>query len=107
MREVRNRANSFHLRLNDAELDRLLKQSAKAGIKPQAYIHALISGQQLREKPTSTNVQILKSLQQISNSMNQIALKTSTLNFVDTDAYWRNVDELKSAIRKLLEVIYG
>ena len=73
----------------------------------QAYLRALITNMQIKAKPHANLVSILNELQQISNSMNQIALKTSTLNFVDTDAYWRNVDELKSAIRKLLEVMYG
>lgn len=101
------RKNKLDLRLNDSELDRLNKDVQKTGWSREKYLRALISNAQINAKPPVDLVLVLKELQQISNSMNQIALKTSTLNFVDTDAYWRNIDELKSTIRKLLEVMYG
>lgn len=52
-------------------------------------------------------VSVLRNLQQINNNMNQIAMKANTLNFVDTVAYWENVDGLKKTIQELLEVMYG
>lgn len=107
MAEGRSRANSFHLRLTDEELDRLLRQSAKVGIKPQAYIHAVLNGYQIKEKPPADFVQILKTLQQINNNMNQIAIKVNSLNSEDIAFYWKNVDELTKTIQKLLEVMYG
>lgn len=107
MGENRKRANSLHLRLSDTELDRLLKRSAETGLKPQAYIHALVNGQQIKQRPSFSDVQILNTLQQINNSMYQIALKTSFQNCVDADAYWENVVVLKRTIQKLLEAMYG
>ena len=52
-------------------------------------------------------VSVLRNLQQINNNMNQIAMKANTLNFVDTAAYWENIDSLEDVKRKLLEVMYG
>jgi len=52
-------------------------------------------------------VSVLKQLQQINNNMNQIAVKANSLNFVDTAAYWENVDCLEELKGKLLEVMYG
>ena len=51
-------------------------------------------------------VDVLKSLQQINNNMNQVATKANSLNFVDTAAYWENVEMLKDTIGKLLGVMY-
>ena len=51
-------------------------------------------------------VDVLRNLQQINNNMNQIAMKANSLNFVDTAVYWGNVEELKSVVSKLLEVMY-
>lgn len=62
MGENRKRANSLHLRLSDTELDRLLKRSAETGLKPQAYIHALVNGQQIKQRPSFSDVQILNTL---------------------------------------------
>ena len=107
MGENRKRANSLHLRLSDTELERLLKRSTEVGLKPQAYIHALVNGQQIKQRPSFCNLQIMNTLQQINNNMYQIALKASALNFEDKEAYWENVNELKIAIQKLLEAMYG
>ena len=64
------------------------------------------SGQPL-ERPSMDLVSILKHLQQINNNMNQIAMKANSLNFVDTAAYWENIESLEDLKGKLLEVMYG
>ena len=100
MGENRNRANSLHLRLSDTELDRLQKRSAEAGLKPQAYIHALVNGQQVKQRPSFSDVQILNTLQQINNSMYQIALKTSFQNSVTNNYKRENAYFFCSGYRK-------
>ena len=52
-------------------------------------------------------VAVLRNLQQINNNINQIALVANTKGFIDTVAYWENVDRLKKTIHELLEVMYG
>ena len=49
----RKRPNDFHLRLSDAEYADLHEKAAKVGLGPQAYIHAVLQGKELREKPTT------------------------------------------------------
>ena len=49
---------------------------------------------------------ILKSLQQINNNMNQIAVKANAKGFVDTASYWENVRWLRDTVSSLMEVIY-
>lgn len=104
---MRRRDCRFQLRLTEAEMNRLKKQSEKCGLKPQAYIIALIENIPLRERPSMDLVSVLRNLQQINNNMNQIAMKANSMNFIDTAAYWKNVDALKKTIHELLEVMYG
>ena len=57
--------------------------------------------------PSMDLVAVLRNLQQINNNINQIALVANTKGFIDTVAYWENVDRLKKTIHELLEVMYG
>ena len=107
MASKRKRPNSFHLRLTDEEFAQLLQQSKKVGIGPQAYIHAVLKGHQLKERPSMDLINVLRNLSQINNNMNQIAYKANALNFIDTAAYWKNVDLLNTTIHELLEFMYG
>ena len=52
-------------------------------------------------------ISVLRNLQQINNNMNQVALIANAKGFVDTAAYWENIDLLKKTIHELLEVMYG
>ena len=107
MTKLRKRPISFHLRLTDEENEWLREQAWKSGLKPQAYILAVMKGYQLKERPSMDLISILKSLQQISNNLNQIAMRANNMNFIDTEAYWNNVDSLEDVKRNLLEVMYG
>ena len=101
------RRNKIDLRLNDAELAQLNHDVEKSGWSREKYLRALIANRPIQERPSMDLVSVLKHLQQINNNMNQIAMKANSLNFVDTAAYWENVDGLKKTIQELLEVMYG
>ena len=107
MAKSRKRAVSFHLRLTEEENEWLREQAWKSGLGPQAYILAVLKGYQLKERPSMELISVLKSLQQISNNLNQIAMRANSINFIDTAAYWENVDSLEDVKGKLLEVMYG
>ena len=61
----------------------------------------------IKEMPSMDLVAVLRNLQQINNNLNQIALVANAKGFIDTAAYWENVDRLKKTIHELLEVMYG
>ena len=94
------------LRLSEEEAALLNSDVEKSGLSREAYLRAMIKKRPINERPPMDLVDMLKSLQQINNNMNQIATKANSLNFVDTAAYWENVDLLKSTIGKLLAVMY-
>ena len=94
------------LRLNEEEATLLNNDVEKSGLSREAYLRALIKQRPIKERPPMDLVDVLRNLQQIKNNMNQVAMKANSLNFVDTAAYWENVEELKRTLSTLLEVMY-
>ena len=94
------------LRLNEDEAALLNTDVEKSGLSREAYLRALIKQRPIKERPSMDLVDVLRNLQQINNNMNQVAMKANSLNFVDTAAYWENVEELKKTLSMLLEVMY-
>ena len=101
------RKNKIDLRLTDAELAQLNVDVQKSGWSREKYLRALIANRPIKEHPQLELVSVLKHLQQINNNMNQIALKANSLNYLDTAAYWKNIESLEELKGKLLEVMYG
>ena len=95
------------LRLSEQEMERLRRDVARSGWSRETYLRALIDKSVIKEMPSIDLVAVLRNLQQISNNMNQIALVANAKGFIDTAAYWENVDRLKKTIHELLEVMYG
>lgn len=95
------------VRLSEDELAVLNTDTARCGWSREKYLRALIAGRPIKAKPSMDLISVLRNLQQINNHMNQIAMKANSMNFVDTAAYWANIDILKQTIQELLEVMYG
>ena len=95
------------LRLNENEAVLLNRDVERSGLSREAYLRALIKHAQIKEKPPIEFTQMLKAMQQISNNMNQIAVKANSMNFIDTAAYWDNVKRLQRAIGEMVERMYG
>ncbi len=100
------RTDKIDLRLTERAAAALNRDVRKAGVSREAYLRALIRRMPLKEKPSRDVIDILKSLQQISNNMNQIAVKANAKGFVDTAFYWENVRWLRETVSKLMEVMY-
>ena len=95
------------LRLNEQEMERLRRDVARSGWTREKYLRALIEHSSIREMPSMDLISVLRNLQQINNNMNQVALIVNAKGFVDTAAYWENVELLKETVHELLEVMYG
>ena len=103
---MRKRNKEIILWLTEEEYAQLKERVAKTPLTMQAYLRNVIRNIQPRERVQLDLVEVLKKLQRIGTNMNQIAFTANSLNFVDTVAYWENVESLKSAMRELREVIY-
>ena len=92
------------LRLNEQEMERLRRDVTRSGWSREKYLRALIEHSVIKKMPSMDLVAVLRNLQQINNN---IALVANVKSFIDTAAYWENVDRLKKTIHELLEVMYG
>ena len=90
------------LRLNEQEMERLRRDVARSGWSRERYLRALIEHSSIREMPSMDLISVLRNLQQINNNMNQVALIANAKGFVDTAAYWENVELLKETSNSLL-----
>ena len=50
-------------------------------------------------------IETVRKLNRIGNNLNQLAWKAHSLNFIDTKAYWENVEMVQDAIRIVMEEI--
>lgn len=104
---MRRRNESILLWLSEKEYAALKEDVAKSGLTTQSYLRALINGRPIKERPSMELIDVLRTLQQIGNNMNQIAAKANSLNFVDTADYWENVEMIEDVKQELLDVMYG
>ena len=104
---MRTRDCRFLVSLSEKEMSSLMKKVERSGLTRDAYVRSLIAGYEIKETPPVEFFEVLKSLQQINNNMNQIAVKANAKGFVDTASYWQNVRWLQEIISKLMEVIYS
>ena len=103
----RKRPNDFHLRLSDAEYADLHEKAAKVGLGPQAYIHAVLKDKEIREKPVTELIEILKFLSRTKNDMYTIAMKATEQNHPERDALWKSVKDMDALTSELLTFMYG
>ena len=104
---MRKRNRQIMIWLTDEEHAELKARVARTPLSMQAYLRDVIRNIQPRERIQYDLFETLRLLQNISTNLNQIALKAHSLNFIDTAAYWKVVDEIESTKGKLLEIMYG
>ena len=105
MTEKRNRPHSFHLQLSDEEYEKLQREAKMAGLKPQTYIHKVLKGHQITERAPMDLIETVRKLNRIGINLNQLAWEAHSLNFIDTKAYWENVEMVQDSIRIVMKEI--
>jgi len=104
---MQKRDCNLHLRLTEAEMVDFRNKAERAGVNLQTYFLWMLNNHPIKEMPSVEFYEILKHLREINVSMNQIAAKANSMNFIDTAKYWTNVADLQTAIGKLVEKIYS
>ena len=100
------RTIKIDLRLNKDEAAYLNDMVDRSGLSREAFLRALIKDKPIKERPSADFFETLKVLRQISNNLNQIAMKANSIGFIDALEYKRNVKWLQSVIGGLMEVMY-
>lgn len=98
---MRARNNRMMLRLSDDECQTLKQSSEKVGVPREVYLRMLIMGTQPKEKPSADFYGIMKELNAIGNSLNQIAKVANSKGFINVKAYEENVRKLNGFILEI------
>ncbi len=103
---MRARNNRMTLRLNDKEYEHLIKSSEKVGVPREVYLRMLIMGTQPKEKPSADFYGMMKELNAIGNSLNQIAKVANSKGFINVKAYEENVRNLNGFILEISKTVF-
>ena len=88
-------------RLNAKEQQQLKKNVKKTGLSQETYIRRLIEGYVPKELPPIDYHAMMRELNAIGNSMNQIAARANATGFFLAEEYARNADELRQALLEI------
>ena len=100
---MKRRNNKVTVRLTNAEKQHLEKQAYATGMNMEQFIRNLISGSNLRERPSEYWKEVVSQLSAIGNNINQIAHNTNiTKNVNDTD-----VRETLSLMNDVWNIVKG
>lgn len=97
-----NRIINLTIRLSPKERDALQERANKTGIPITSYIRETALGKTLREKPDDDFYDVMKYLRIASSSLNQIAVKANTYNYIDAskmNALAKELEEFMMNIR--------
>lgn len=89
--------------LSREEAEALKKKMKKVGLNESTLIRNLIIDFEPKEKPDDRFYDTMKQLYSLSNSLNQIARKANSLNFIDVPLYQKEVDKLNKFILEIKE----
>ena len=103
---MRARNNRMMLRLNDKEHESLIKSSEKVGVPREVYLRMLIMGTQPKEKPSADLYGMMKELNAIGNSLNQIAKVANSKGFINVKAYEENACKLNKFITEIIKAVF-
>ena len=103
---MRARNNRMMLRLSDDECQTLKQSSEKVGVPRVVYLRMLIMGTQPKEKPSADFYGIMKELNAIGNSLNQIAKVANSKGFINVKAYEENVRKLNGFILEISKAVF-
>lgn len=103
---MRARNNRIMLRLSDKEYESLINSSEKVGVPREVYLRMLIMGTAPKEKPSADFYGVMKELNAIGNSINQIAKVANSKGFINVKAYEENVRRLNEFIVEISKSIF-
>lgn len=98
---MRKRIYKKQFWLNEEEVTALRKKSSKANMNESDFIRALLLDYEVKEKPDDRFYEYLKYMRSISNSLNQIARKANSLDFIDYPFYKREAEKVDKFILEI------
>ena len=103
---MRERNNRMTLRLNDREYEKLNISAEKSGVPREVYLRMLIMGTTPKEKPSADFYGVMRELNAIGNSINQIAKVANSKGFINVKAYEENARRLNEFIVEISKSVF-
>ena len=92
-------------RLNAKEHQRLKKCVKKTGLSQETYIRTLLNGYAPKEMPPPDYHGMMRELNAIGNSMNQIAARANTTGFFLAEEYAMYMQEFGHAVLAIQKAV--
>jgi hypothetical protein len=92
-------------RVNAEEHDHLKSNAKKCGLSVARYLRFLIRGYVPKQLPPPDYYGMIRQLQAIGNSVNQIAARANATGFYLKDEYAKYAEDLRAAILNVQEAV--
>ena len=99
------RNHDLHLRLNDAEFEKLNNLVKRSGMSRENYLRHIIAGLQPRDLPPRDYHLMMRQVYSCGTALNQIARKAHALNVIDVQKYDEAVKEYHTALARIEEAV--
>lgn len=103
---MRKRNREITIWLSGDEYEDLMEKHRRSGLKKQPFFRSIINGTQIKEQPSVDFPEVLKTLRQIGNNINQIAIKANADGMIDAGKYRENYSWLQRVIGDLIREVY-
>ena len=100
-----NRNIKITFRLNAKEHQQLKKNVKKTGLSQETYIRTLLAGYAPKELPPPDYHSMMRELNAIGNSINQIAARANATGFFLTEDYARYMDEFRRVTLEIQKAV--
>ena len=102
---MRKRNIQVMLHLDSKEYQSLIKKVKKTGLSRETYLRQLITGYAPKELPPPDYHAMMRELNAIGNSINQIAARANATGFFLADEYAGNVKRLVATISTIRDAV--
>lgn len=91
------RTKRITVRLTDKEYAKLREMSETSGLKMEPVIRKLLVGYEIRPRPNTTYIKLIKELSAVGNNLNQIAHLANATGKI-TEDQWKETHQLLEKI---------
>lgn len=80
---------------NEMEDNTLKDKASRCGITKAAFLRLVIMGIVPKEKPDKAFYDVMRNLSSMTNSLNQVAAKANSLDFVDVPLLMKTINNIQ------------
>ena len=102
---MRKRSIQVMTHLNAKEYQALMKKVKKTGLSREAYVRQLMNGYAPKELPPPDYHSMIRELNAIGNSINQIAARANATGFFLAEEYAMYMQEFRHAVLAIQKAV--